>query len=64
LARRAGQPAIAAWVHDSDVAYIGAADAGGEHPIWLAIGEAVSNYDIEHEHHDPEIGDIRRHNAQ
>ena len=64
LARRTGQPAFAAWVDDSDCAYIGTADADGGHTTWLPIAEAVSSYEIEDEHSDPAIAEIRRHNQR
>jgi hypothetical protein len=62
LAGQANSAAIAAWVRDSDDAYIGASEPGGESCSWLAIGEAVSAFDDEAA--DPEIEEIRRHNER
>jgi hypothetical protein len=62
LARDTGHAALLAWVFDSDTGYLAIAEPGGEPSAWLAIGEAVSEYDDENA--DPRIGEIRRHNAQ
>jgi hypothetical protein len=61
LARDTSQPAIAAWLFDSDTAYLAVAEPGGEQSVWLAIGEAESAYEDESD--DPNIEEIRRHNA-
>lgn len=62
LARDTGHPALLAWVFDSDTAYLAVAEPGGERSAWLAIGDAVSEFDDEDA--DPRIEEIRRHNAQ